>query len=74
MVCDCCDVLQGDFFLFHEVDSPFWIEDKAAASKLKLYKIPLKYDIALGNIEMGFGTNDYMIKEYGQMEELGIDL
>lgn len=72
--CDNCDVLQGDYFLFNEVDSPFWIEDEIAASKLKLFKIPLKYDILLDSVEIGFGSNDDLIKEYGSIEELNIKL
>lgn len=70
--CQNCDVLQGDFFLFSEVDSPFWIEDEQAAKKLKLYKISLEYDILVDNVEVGFGSNDYLIKEYGKI--IDIDL
>ena len=70
--CDNCDVLQGDFFLFNEVDSPFWIEDETAASNLKLYKIPLEYDMVLDSIDIGFGSNDHLIKEYASTELLKI--
>lgn len=45
--CDHCDALQGDFFLFGEVGSPFWVDSKEVASQLKLYRIPLKYDLVL---------------------------
>lgn len=72
--CDNCDVLQGDFFLFNEVDSPFWIENKEAASKLNLFKITLKYDMVLDNIEMDFGSNDYMIKQFAHTEELDLSI
>lgn len=68
--CQNCDVLQGDFFLFSEVDSPFWIEDEEAAKKLKLYRIPLKYDILVDDVEVGFGSNDYLIKEYGKIIDI----
>ena len=44
--CQSCDALQGNFFLFNEVDSPFMVESRADAEKLKLYKIDLLYDIA----------------------------
>ena len=72
--CDNCDVLQGDFFLFNEVDSSFWIENKEVASKLNLFKITLKYDMVLDNIEMGFGSNDYMIKQFAHTEELDLSI
>ncbi len=62
--CENCDILQGDFFIFSEVDSPFWIEDEEMAKKLKLYKIPLKYDIVVDYTDEGIGSNDYLIKEY----------
>lgn len=68
--CQNCDVLQGDFFLFSEVDSPFWIEDEEAARKLKLYKIRLEYDILVDNVEVGFGSNDYLIKVYGKIIDI----
>ncbi|WP_077612275.1 DUF5710 domain-containing protein [Clostridium sp. Marseille-P2415] len=70
--CDNCDVLQGDFFLFEEVDSPFFIYDKDVASKLKLYKIPLKYDLVLDTVEVGIGSNDYLIKENAEIINLDI--
>ncbi len=43
--CSNCKVIQGDFFLFGEVDSPFFIDSEERARKLKLYKVPLKNDI-----------------------------
>ena len=50
--CDHCDALQGDFFLFGEVGSPFWVDSKEVASQLKLYRIPLKYDLVLDFISV----------------------
>jgi len=43
--CDNCDVLQGDFFLFSEVDSPFFIHSQEDVKKLKIYKIKLEQDL-----------------------------
>lgn len=70
--CDNCDVLQGDFFLFNEIDSPFFVYDKAAASKLKLYKIPLEHDLVLDTVEVGIGSNDHLIKENAEIINLDI--
>lgn len=72
--CDNCDVLQGDFFLFDEVDSPFWIENSEVASKLNLFKISLEYDIVLDDIEISFSSTDYLIKQYAHIEELDVPI
>ena len=72
--CDNCDVLQGDFFLFDEVDSPFWIENSEVASKLNLFKISLEYDIVLDDIEISFSSTDYLIKQYAHIEELVVPI
>ena len=65
--CDTCDALQGNHYLYEEVDSPFWIEDELSASKLKLYRIPLEYAIVLDDININIGSNDYMIKKYAHI-------
>lgn len=65
--CEKCDVLQGDFYVFQEVDSPFFIENEDIARNLKLYRMPLKYDIIVDYTEESIGANDYMIKKYGKM-------
>lgn len=65
--CEKCDVLQGDFYVFQEVDSPFFIENEDIARNLKLYRMPLKYDIIVDYTEESIGSNDYMIKKYGKM-------
>lgn len=72
--CDNCVVLQGDFFLFDEVDSPFWIENSEVASKLNLFKISLEYDIVLDDIEISFSSTDYLIKQYAHIEELDVPI
>ena len=70
--CDHCDALQSDFFLFGEVGSPFWVDSKEVASQLKLYRIPLKYDLVLDFMEVGWGSEDWLIKKYGKITEINL--
>lgn len=69
--CDNCDILQGDFFLFYEVDSPFFITSIDDVKKLKIYKIKLDNDIAI-NTNCGYASYDFMFKKYGNITELNI--
>lgn len=64
--CEHCDSLQGDYFLYEEVDSPFYIDDEEKASNLTLYKLKLPYDFA---IEGGFayGSEDKLIEKYAKI-------
>ncbi len=71
--CSNCKIIQGEFFLFGEVDSPFFIESPEDAKNLVLYKIPLKNDIIL-NANIGFGSTDWMIEKYARIEELDISI
>ncbi len=64
--CDNCDMLQGDFYLFDEPNSPFFVENPKIASKLKIYKIPLEYDLVVDEIEVSFYDNDNFMKKYSQ--------
>lgn len=66
-VCDYCGALQGKNYLFHEVESPFWIEDGAGASMLTLYKIGLKYDLIISEMEVGWGGGNHLLKKYGRI-------
>ncbi|MCM3390596.1 DUF5710 domain-containing protein [Ureibacillus chungkukjangi] len=69
--CEHCDIIQGDHFLFSEVDSPFFMDSIQKARNLKLYKFDLNYDIAVsGNVS--WGSNDYLIKKYGEIIETGL--
>lgn len=63
--CSNCKVIQGDFFLFGEVDSLFFVDSIEKAKQLKLYKIPLKNDLIV-DLDIGWGSNDYMIDKYAQ--------
>ena len=71
--CDNCDVLQGDFYLFHEVDSPFFIDSKEKVQNLKIYKINLKHDIII-NASVTYSSTDEMIKQYGRYDALNIKI
>ena len=63
--CDICNSLQGDFFLFHEVDSPFFIKDTNDAKKLVLHKIPLKFDFVL-NGDLSWNSESHLIRKYAK--------
>lgn len=67
--CENCGTLQGDFFIFHEVGSPFYIENKEQAEKLRLYKVKLKYDY-LYNGDFGYGSEDYLIKQCAKITKV----
>ena len=56
--CDHCDSLQGDFFLFEEFESPFFVYNKETAEKLKLYKIPLDNDIITDDLRFSLDTEN----------------
>lgn len=63
-------VMQGDFCLFGEVDSPFFIDSEERARKL--YKVPLKNDIIV-EADIGWGSADWMIEAFAQSIDLNID-
>ena len=71
--CDNCDVLQGDFFLFSEVDSPFFIYSREDVKKLKIYKIKLEQDLIV-NADDGWASFDEMFKKYGKIIPLDIKI
>ena len=71
--CDCCGAIQGNWFLFHEPDSPLSScvggeELVERMGKLKIKGIPID-DVKL-NWNMGFCSNDYAYLRYGHFEEL----
>lgn len=71
--CDNCDVLQGDFYLFNEVDSPFFINTEEKVRNLKIYKINLRHDIII-RASVSYSSTDEMIKQYGKYKVLNIDV
>ena len=65
-------MLQGDFYLFSDVDSPFWIDSEEKVKALKIYKIPLKQDIII-DANIGYSNTDEWLKLYGNIELLDIE-
>lgn len=43
--CDHCGVLQGDFFLYDEVGSPFFFDSEEKVGKVSLIEVPLEHDV-----------------------------
>ena len=72
--CQHCNAIQGNFYLFDEVNSPFFIDSIDSAKNLTLYRMNLKHDIILPLPELGFGSEDYLIKEYASIIDTGISL
>lgn len=71
--CDYCDVLQGDFFLFSEVDSPFWINDIEDVKKLKIYHFILNRDLLVEANE-GWSSFDELFKKYGRIKSMRVKI
>ena len=69
--CDYCDTLQGDYYLFSEVDSPFFLDSIEKAAELKLYKIDLQYDMPV-SANLSWSSTDHLIKKHGQMYALDL--
>lgn len=67
--CSNCGVLQGNFHIFEEVDSPFFIDSIDKAKNLTLYRINLKYDF-IADAMVGCGSHDFMIKEYAEIFDI----
>ena len=61
--CKHCDALQGDWFLYQEPDSPFFINDEATAKDLILYRIKLDFDLSM-HLSVGYGSEDRLIKQF----------
>lgn len=64
--CSHCQVIQGDFYLFGEVDSPFFLATERGARNLKLYKVPLAYDLIV-DADVSWSSGDWMLKEYSNI-------
>lgn len=61
--CSSCDVLQGDHFLYDEMDSPFAVYTKEWAASMTIYEIPLAYDLELCT-EYGYTKTEKLIQDY----------
>lgn len=62
--CQHCDSLQGNYFLFDEVDSPFNIMNREMAKKLTFIKFNLKNDFIL----YGYSPTITLISNYSDEE------
>lgn len=71
--CSYCKIIQGDFFLFEEVDSPFFIQSKEQVKGLTLYKIKLKYDLVT-QVEFGMCDMEKELKKYADIRMLEIEV
>ncbi|MCM1494706.1 MAG: DUF5710 domain-containing protein [Bacteroides sp.] len=67
--CHSCGAIQGEFYLFAEPDSPFFITSPYDASQLILYKFHLKNDLILGDIIGGDSPCDAFIKPNAKIIE-----
>lgn len=71
--CEYCGVLQGDFYLHHEPDGPFFVDSADKAKELRILRLKLPFDLQIGG-SFSLCSEDYLIKKYGQFEELDINL
>ncbi|MDY2856707.1 MAG: DUF5710 domain-containing protein [Oscillospiraceae bacterium] len=67
--CSCCGVLQGNFYLFDEDDSPFFPTTENEAKKLTLHKIIIENDFIFSG-PIIFSTTDPFIKLHSSICEL----
>lgn len=71
--CTNCGVLQGNFFLHCEPDSPFFIDSEECAKDLVVYVIKLKYDLELiGSV--GWGSEDFLVEKSATFIDLNLDI
>lgn len=71
--CSNCGVLQGNWFLHYEPDSPFFIDSEGAATNLFIYDIKLKNDLEFDG-SVSWGSGDYLIKQFATIKNLDIDI
>lgn len=64
--CQSCNTIQGDFYLFDEPSSPFWIYDYHHAEKLTFKKIKLKDDLVT---EPNGVPYDYELSNYHKYQD-----
>lgn len=72
--CENCNIIQGNNYVFHECDSPFFLDEEGKALNLKLYKVSLNYDFAFDNIDMSFSSGDMLIKKLSKIQDSGLIL
>ncbi len=69
--CDHCGMIQGNYYLFEEPDSPFYVDSVECASELNLFKIKLKYDL-ICDLDFSIGSDDYLIEKYAKLHDTDI--
>ena len=67
--CSNCSTIQGNFFIFDEVDSPFFITNSETVKDLTVLKYKLPYDIAC-TPSIRYSSTDDMIKKYADIKQL----
>ena len=84
-LCEHCGMLQGNYFVFHEMESPLTISahgedariDKMKKLKIKGMSIPMSYGLSSlyhpVGMEIIFDFYDYAYMEYGQFKEISQD-
>ena len=68
--CGNCNSLQGNHFLFSEVDTPFVFFDINKTKKVKLREIKFKYDMPVRNYEEPFDSLATFIRQYPKFDFL----
>lgn len=71
--CNNCGVLQGNFFLHCEPDSPFFIDSEECAKKLVIYTIKLRNDLEFSG-SIGWGSGDYLVKQFATFNDLEMEI
>ncbi len=71
--CDWCGVLQGNWFLYSEPDSPFFMTSEEKAKALSIFKVTLPHDIDIC-ANVGWCSGNYMIKEFAEIKELDLEI
>lgn len=76
--CPNCNALQGNFFVFEEIDSPFSLLEGSEEGniekiqKMKIKKIKLDENFK-SDFSYGFTGNEYLYLKYGKVEEINLD-
>jgi hypothetical protein len=69
--CSSCGVIQGNFYLFGETDSPFFIDSSEKAAALNLLRVKTPYDF-IASADISWGSLDYLIKEKASIDDISV--
>lgn len=80
--CEHCNALQGDNFLFNDIEGVFYINSIEKAKKLTIYQIPLLYDIVFDQVnfvmtnlsDILFREEEVVINNYSELKILDIKI